>query len=231
MGAALLIGQFFALTEPWPAAQANLKLLVGVFLEAGLVLWLLTIGFQISEQLSRFEDFSPTRRLRWVAYYLAHDCLAVIVTVLVALTLWNLPAWLKNSGVSSFLATVNVKDVSTLLLLAGMAVFLIVFLRSTRDGEAIEFQTQWGGLGGGGGGWRISTPAVCIVVFLMLALTLGITQLQVKYTPPADSTTDTTKKPDAAPADDAAKKPAEETPAKSTKSEPASPPAQKGTKG
>jgi hypothetical protein len=46
-----------------------------------------------------------------------------------------------------------------------------LFVRTIEGGERIEFQSHWGGLGGGLGGWRVSRP---LVFLLTTALTFAL---------------------------------------------------------
>lgn len=185
VGSGLAIGLFFALTQAWPNPQATLKPYVAGLIAAGLVLWAVTLATQINSQFR--PDLQRSRRIRQTLFYLAHEVLNLIVATLVAFAAWNVPAWVRSSGIGAILNNGGLRDVSSVLILAGMGVFLVVFVMAIRSGERIEFQTQWGGLGGGGGGWRISTPAVSIIVFLVLALGWSVSQIQMRMTP-ADAT-------------------------------------------
>jgi hypothetical protein len=46
------------------------------------------------------------------------------------------------------------------------------FLRTIRK-QPIEIETNWGGLGGGGGGWRASDSLVAVVAMVLAWLLLG----------------------------------------------------------
>jgi len=176
-GSALSIGLFLTLTQPWPDSQAYLQRYIAILMAAGLILWTINLAFSLSSQL-RAATTAATWRL--IIPAMIGEYVYLIVASVAALALIKIPTWVGQSTFRTVLVDGSFRGLSSIILLAGMGIFLAVFLWSLRSGERIEFQSQWGGLGGGGGGWRVSTPAVCIVVFLMLALAWGLTQLQVK---------------------------------------------------
>jgi hypothetical protein len=45
--------------------------------------------------------------------------------------------------------------------------------RALDDGETIGLRTQWGGLGGGLGGWHMSRPAALVIILLVAGLAAG----------------------------------------------------------
>ncbi|HEX3279923.1 MAG TPA: hypothetical protein VHR36_01720 [Pyrinomonadaceae bacterium] len=65
---------------------------------------------------------------------------------------------------------------------------LIVFVRALHRGEGVAIETHWGGLGGGLGGFRLSTPLIYLlgIVFLLLVSSAVAWRL---FPPPQDQQT------------------------------------------
>ncbi|MCA9560917.1 MAG: hypothetical protein KC583_20355 [Myxococcales bacterium] len=68
------------------------------------------------------------------------------------------------------------------LLGAGAVACFVGLVGSMRRGERFEVRTYWGGLGGGVGGWELSTPVVFLGgLILFAALLLAVVRMQAGY--------------------------------------------------
>jgi hypothetical protein len=64
-----------------------------------------------------------------------------------------------------------------LLALLVIAFFILVFAlgRALARGESVMVESHWGGIGGGSGGWRVSTPLIYLLGLLILgAIAFGV---------------------------------------------------------
>jgi hypothetical protein len=68
--------------------------------------------------------------------------------------------------------------VSVVLSLVALG-FLGAFAVSVSRGDPIEVRSQWGGLGGAGGGWRISRPMVCLMAAAVFGGLTALTNLSI----------------------------------------------------
>jgi hypothetical protein len=92
--------------------------------------------------------------------------------------------------------------VALALLGLGAALFLVLFAKNMRLGGAPQIETHWGGIGGGLGGWRMSSSLSYLLVTGVLLLLFSIFFLQFdsreraekKEKPPAGATATPTPK-------------------------------------
>lgn len=96
---------------------------------------------------------------------------------------WTLGALLFVLGlvVAVYLGHLRVGSALAMALLGTLTLlFALLFLRAVERGEPPLFESHWGGLGGGLGGWRIS-PALAYLVATLLfgALVAGLTFQQI----------------------------------------------------
>lgn len=62
------------------------------------------------------------------------------------------------------------QHVPTLVCVAFAFFFLVLLVRDLERGEQVGVHPRWTGLGGGGGGWTLTRPAV----YILLALVFGL---------------------------------------------------------
>jgi hypothetical protein len=98
--------------------------------------------------------------------------------------IWNVLRWLAIATLGVFLAR---------LILRVLAMFLQEMIGSRPDSRrGVWIEANWGGLGGGLSGWRVSNA---VIYLLLMTLLLGCLSLAVVSLPPAsESKTDTAKK-------------------------------------
>jgi hypothetical protein len=87
----------------------------------------------------------------------------------VAIAIEPLPT--AAAGGRSFTALWATTWLGTLLLLAaGAVVFLVLFVRRVGRGGAPKLETHWEGIGGGVGGWRMSSSLGYLLIAAVLSL-------------------------------------------------------------
>jgi hypothetical protein len=80
---------------------------------------------------------------------------------------------------------------SILLILATILLLLLVcaLARALKRGEGVAIESHWGGLGGGIGGFQLSTPLICLLGIIFLLAVVSATAWRV-YPPPAKENTE-----------------------------------------
>lgn len=74
-------------------------------------------------------------------------------------------------GVAVYRHEVSASLAALLALIGGLtAWFLVLFLQAVDQDGPPQFETNWGGLGGGLGGWRFSASLIYLICFLVAAV-------------------------------------------------------------
>jgi hypothetical protein len=93
------------------------------------------------------------------------------------------------------------------MLAAGTIVFIVLFVRVLERGVNLQVESHWGGIGGGLGGWRVSSSLTYLAMAAVFGILFAVFVLKLeptppKVTPPPAQTAEAAKKP-AEPAPDA----------------------------
>lgn len=112
---------------------------------------------------------------------------AVISIVLIALVARqasrNNVAWPIHLQTPDFF---HPKSFFLILIVIFLLLLLVAFGRSLSRGEGVAIESHWGGLGGGIGGFRLSTPLIYLLGILTLLLLMAAIGWQV-YAPPENA--------------------------------------------
>lgn len=139
----------------------------------------LVAGFQLVMFLLEKAGFDPQRAAPWIFLVIIPISTALIVRSLSGYRLvWPIEVHTPT--------TPSPKSLLLILITLLMILLLMGLVRALSRGEGIAIESNWGGLGGGLGGFRVSTPLVYLlgVAFLLLvsaALAWGV------FVPPGPS--------------------------------------------
>ncbi len=106
-------------------------------------------------------------------YALARS-MEVLATFVAALALWT-----GRERLPARIPPFDAKLIVSLSLSLVAIGFLGAFAVSVSRGDPIEVRSQWGGLGGSGGGWRISRPMVCLMAAAVFGGLTALTNLSI----------------------------------------------------
>lgn len=184
IGWLLLVGPEWAPLPDWWAVDRVLPLwtvpLCGLLTGLGATLLVLARtlepepapGARVSDILSDGR-LMPQRDVAWLT------CLVAVALLILA----------TAAGVLDYLNPVN----AALLVVGGVSTVLAVpyAYEAVRREEGIAFETHWGGLGGGLGGWRVSpAAALCLLALILCSSTVAVTLIEVPKPPPREKSTE-----------------------------------------
>lgn len=109
--------------------------------------------------------------------------IALVVSVLAGAALVALAVWAADAG------RLPAAQAVLLVVLGALAVASFgMFIHSLGGGDGVGVESHWGGIGGGVGGWRVTTPLIFLLLTIFFAglLTASVQFADPPAQPPAD---------------------------------------------